>query len=315
MWSVCSTTGRISTPRERGLTAALVVEGRDPDEAVGALLDGERAVGVRHVHGEGGRLDAYLFGVRRLVELRLVAVALGPAEVHALELLREVGGVDAAGLGADGDDGLAGVVLAGEEGADLHLVQRLLDGGQFVLRLGAGVRVVLLLGHLEEDREIVDPAAEGLGLADLGLEVAQLAGDLLRRLRVVPQGGRCRLLLKDDDFCPQRVQVQDGLDRLHGRGEGLELFGYIDDCHASSVTAPPSGVCRGRNGAPGHPAPGLASLGLRPQTPRPMPTHHPTRSAKRRTYLPTRPQPVRRLRTRPFRPMRGSGGAAPRRDG
>ncbi len=189
MWSVCSTTGEDLDAGERGLTAALVVEGRDPDEAVGALLDGERAVGVRHVHREGGRLDAGLFGVRRLVELRLVAVALGPAEVHALELLREVGGVDAAGLGADGDDGLAGVVLAGEEGADLHLVQRLLDGGQFVLRLGAGVRVVLLLGHLEEDREVVDPAAEGLGLADLGLEVAQLAGDLLRRLRVVPQEG------------------------------------------------------------------------------------------------------------------------------
>ena len=35
----------------------------------------------------------------------------------------------------------------------------------------------------------------------------------------------------------QLVEVEDGLDRPHGRGEGLQLFGNIDDCHGSSVTA------------------------------------------------------------------------------
>src|SRR5690606_35440087 len=237
-------------PGEGGLAAALVVEGRDAHQAVRALLDGEGAVGVGRLHGEGGRLDAGLFGVRRLVDLRLVAVLLGPAQIHPLELLGEVGGVDAAGLGADVDQGLTGVVLAGQEGADLHLVQRLADRLELRLGLRPGVRVVLLLGHLEQHGEIVDPAAQRLGLPDLRLEVGELAGDLLRLVRVVPQGRRGRLLLEHGDICPDPVEVQDGLDRLHGRGEGLELFGYIDDCHALQ-----------RNGSAARPTPGAALLG------------------------------------------------------
>lgn len=179
----------------------------------------------------------YFFGVRRLVDLGLVVVPLGPAEVHALELLGEVRGIDATGLGPDGDQGLARVVLAGEEGTDLHLVERLLDGGQLRLGLGEGIGVALVLGELEENLEIVDPVAQRLGLADLGLHVRKLAGDLLRCLRVIPEGRRRRLLLERGDVRPQRIQVQDGLDRPHGRGEGLQLFGNIDDCHGSSVTA------------------------------------------------------------------------------
>lgn len=164
-------------------------------------------------------------------------MALRPAQVHALEPLGEVGGVDATGLGSDVDQGLALVVLAGEEGADLHLVEGLADGDELRLGLGEGVRVVHLLGELEEHREVVDAPAQGLGLADLGLEVRKLARDLLRRLRVVPQGRRRGLLFEHGDVGPQLLEVQDGLDRPHGRGEGLQLFGYIDDCHASSVTA------------------------------------------------------------------------------
>ena len=118
--------------------------------------------------------------------------------------------------------------------------------------------VVLLLGQLEEDAEVVDAAAQGLGLADLGLEVGELAGDLLRRVRVVPQGRRGRLLLEHGDVCPQLVEVQDGLDRLHGRGEGLQLFGYIDDCHGSSVTA-----TRGAGARP-RPRAGRPAAGARP---------------------------------------------------
>src|SRR5690606_28655859 len=98
--------------------------------------------------------------------------------------------------------------------------------------------------------EIVDPAAQRLGLPDLRLEVGELAGDLLRLVRVVPQGRRGRLLLEHGDICPDPVEVQDGLDRLHGRGEGLELFGYIDDCHALQ-----------RNGSAARPTPGAALLG------------------------------------------------------
>ena len=223
--------------REGGLAAALVVEGRDAHQAVGALLDGERAVGVRRLDGEGGRLDAGLFRVRGLVDLGLVAVPLGPAQVHALQLLGEVGGVDAAGLGADVDQRLAGVVLAGEERADLHLVQRLADGGQLGLGLGAGVRVVLVLGELEEHPRSSMRPRSASALRSSAWRWESLLVIFCAALRVVPQGRRRRLLLEHGDVCPQLVEVQDGLDRPHGRGEGLQLFGYIDDCHGSSVTA------------------------------------------------------------------------------
>ena len=49
MWSVCLGHREHLDPRERGLAAALVVERRDPDQPVGALLDRQRAVRVRRL--------------------------------------------------------------------------------------------------------------------------------------------------------------------------------------------------------------------------------------------------------------------------
>ena len=46
-WSVCLGDGQDLDAGERRLAAALVVEGRDPHQPVGPLLDGQRAVGVR----------------------------------------------------------------------------------------------------------------------------------------------------------------------------------------------------------------------------------------------------------------------------
>ena len=86
---------------EAGLAAALVVEGADPHQPVGAGLDAERAVGVRRVDREGGRLQAGLLGVGGLEDLDGVVVLLGPADVHPHQHLGEVGGVDATGAGAD----------------------------------------------------------------------------------------------------------------------------------------------------------------------------------------------------------------------
>ena len=76
---------------------------------------------------EGGRLQAGLLGVGGVEDLDGVLVALGPARVHPHQHLGEVGGVHAAGAGADRDDRLAGVVLAGQQGADLELLDGLLE--------------------------------------------------------------------------------------------------------------------------------------------------------------------------------------------
>ncbi len=55
MWSVVFDDGQHLDVGERRLAPALVVERADPHQPVGALLDRERAVGVRRVHREGRR--------------------------------------------------------------------------------------------------------------------------------------------------------------------------------------------------------------------------------------------------------------------
>ena len=119
-------------------------------------LDGEVPERVRHVDLEGRRLEAGLLGVGGVHDLRRVAVALGPAQVHPHEHLGEVGGVDATGAGADRDDGLALVVLPRQQGADLELADVLLQGREVALGLVERGGVVLLLAHLDEGLEVLD---------------------------------------------------------------------------------------------------------------------------------------------------------------
>jgi hypothetical protein len=82
---------------ERRLPPGLVVERRDADQPVHAVLAGERAVGVRHLGLEDDALHAGLLGLLPLVHVERVAVALGPAVVHPPQHQRPVLAVDAAG--------------------------------------------------------------------------------------------------------------------------------------------------------------------------------------------------------------------------
>ena len=127
MWSACWTTGSTSTPGERGLPAALVVVLGDPHHPVGAVLAAQRAVGVGRLDREGGRLDPGLLRIGGVIDLGRVAVPLGPAQVDPPQPLRPVGRVGAAGLRGDGDQRLARVVLAGQQGPDLQLVDLLAE--------------------------------------------------------------------------------------------------------------------------------------------------------------------------------------------
>ena len=170
---------------EAGVAARGGVEGGDPDQAVDAALGGEEAVGVLAAGDEGGRLQARLLPRRGLLHLDLEAAPLGPAQVHAQEDLRPVLGVGAAGAGVDGDDGVAGVVLAAEQARLFELGEAPLDRGQLGVELG---RHLLVLGrHLGQVAEV----------GDVGLEPAEDLQPLLgagvggggpgRRLLVVPE--------------------------------------------------------------------------------------------------------------------------------
>ena len=56
-------------------------------------------------------------------DLDLVVAPLGPADIHALEHLRPVLALGAAGAGMDLDIGVVGVGFAGEQRLDLALMR------------------------------------------------------------------------------------------------------------------------------------------------------------------------------------------------
>ena len=119
--------------------------------------------------------------------LDLVAVALGPARVHALEHLGPVLALGAAGAGIDLDIGVVGVGLAGEQGGDLVALGALGELGQS----GDGVvdhrRVALGLGHLHQLGGVGQLLLDRPGGGDRLVEAPALAHHHLRRLGIVPQ--------------------------------------------------------------------------------------------------------------------------------
>ena len=150
-----------------------------------------------------------------------------PAQVHAQQHLGPVGGVDAAGFGPDGDQRLARVVLAGQQGAHLELVDAVPQRPELALDLGPRLRVVLRLAELPEHLGVVDPPTKVLDPTDLALHVGQPAGYPLRALLVVPQVGDGRLLLESGDLAAQLVEVEDGLDAGERAGELLQLGRHV----------------------------------------------------------------------------------------
>ncbi len=230
---------------ERGLPPPLVVERRDADQPVGALLDRKRAVGVGGVDPERRRLQASFFGVGGVVDLRRVGVALGPAQVHPHQHLGEVGRVDAACLGADRHHRLALVVLAGEQGAHLEGFEVVLQAVPLVVGLGQPGRVTFVLAELVKHFEVLEALPQLGDLAQFGLPVHELAADPLRVLDVVPQVGLGRLGLELRDIRTQSIQIHHALDAFEGVGQFLEGGGDVG-IHSAQRTSPATGRPRGR---------------------------------------------------------------------
>ena len=152
-----------------------------------ARLDGKRAVGIRGLDREGRRLQTCLLGVGRVVDLDGVAMALRPADVHALEHQCEVGGIDAAGAGPDRHERIAHVVLAREQRTDLEGVDRLLDLDELARHLSLCGGVIFLSGHLVHELDVVQSLTQTGDSLDLGLQHRQTPGDALSIGLVVPQ--------------------------------------------------------------------------------------------------------------------------------
>ena len=76
----------------------------------------QQAEGVLAIDAEGGGLDAGFFRGLIVVENRLEPPPLRPAQVHAQKHVGPILGIDTACARVDGDDGIARVVLAREQG-------------------------------------------------------------------------------------------------------------------------------------------------------------------------------------------------------
>ena len=208
---------------ERGLSATLVVKGRDAHETMGARLDRESAVRVGNLDLEGGRLQTSLLGIRRVEHRDRVAVPLRPPQIHSHQHLGEVGCVHAASARPDRYHGLTLVPLTVEQSLDLKLTNGLLQAGQLLLGVRHCVGVGLLGAELDHQLEVVDAIVQPSDPLKFGVGARQTAGDLLGCLRVVPQVRGPGLLLKLGDLGAQRVQIGHLPHRLHGRAKVLEL--------------------------------------------------------------------------------------------
>ena len=135
---------------------------------------------------------------------------LRPAQVHPQEHLGPVGGLGAAGAGADRQDGGALVVLAGEQERGALAGEVLLEGRGVAVELGLELGVAGFVGQLEgrlrgrrrasaRPRQVVDLLAQAVGFAE----------DLLGAALVVPEPGLLgqRLELGDARFL--RLEVKD----------------------------------------------------------------------------------------------------------
>ena len=156
---------------KRGMAAAGRVKRRDAHKAVDTVLAFQEAVSVFALDHDGRAFDAGLVAVEIVHEFDGVAVAVGPHIVHAVEHLRPVLSLGAAGACVKGKDGVIGVVLAGEQRAKARFLKLLFKLGVLALKLRQHRVVVLLDGHFAQRHEIVPARAKLFIVFDLGLEL------------------------------------------------------------------------------------------------------------------------------------------------
>jgi hypothetical protein len=180
----------------------LGVERADPHEPVNASLRAEPAVGTPAVDRDRRALDARLLALELIDDLGLVAVSLGPTQIHPSQHLGPIGCLCAAGPGADREQCAAFVELAGEEEQGPLPLEVALEGRGLAVELGGQLGIARFLDELEGGQEIVRPSVEVTPQTDVGAKTVGLAQDLLRGTLVVPEtrGGCLRVQLGDAPF-------------------------------------------------------------------------------------------------------------------
>ena len=189
-----------------------------------AVLTLEVTIGVIPLNEDGCGLDARLIAVLIVQQLIGKAMPLGPAGVHAVEHLRPILGLSAAGPGVKGEDGVVGVVFPGEQGrqapvADLFF-QGLIAGGHLVQLAG----VILLLGHFAQGQSVLPIRDQVIVLFDLILQALDLLGDPLAALHIVPKALLLCLDLQLSQFLSGGLNIQCLLQLLQRGLQGQQLL-------------------------------------------------------------------------------------------
>ena len=195
--------------RREGCVAPLLrIVGTDPDQPVDPTLRRQQSVRVGSVHREGGRLDPRFVAVVHLVDLDLEALLLRPPRVHPKQHVGPIHGLRPAGARLDRGDRVVGVVRAGQERRELHLLQIDLERGHRLLEL------VLKIGVGRPGQELVDrcrvteSALQCVIAIDLGGQPRELGRDLLAVGRIVPERWVGCLLLQIDHLRAFAVDVK-----------------------------------------------------------------------------------------------------------
>ena len=121
-----SITGETVTRGEAGMAAGVAVERRDAHQPMHPGLGLEPAIGVLAADLDRRRLDAGLLALALLDPLDLVAVLLGPAQVHAQQHLGPVLAFGAAGAGIHLQERVVAVGLARQQRFELQPLDLLL---------------------------------------------------------------------------------------------------------------------------------------------------------------------------------------------
>ena len=226
--------GQLGHDLERGearLAAGVRVKGGNAHQTVDAVLTLEIAVGVLALDHDRRALDAGLFAVDIVHHLELEAVLVRPLHIHTVEHLRPVLRLGAARAGVEGQNGVAVIVLTGEQRREADLLDPLLQIGEALLQLGQQAGVVHLVAHVDEGEQVVARGDELFKAVDLILQLlgAHLIG--LRALDVVPEAVLMRLGLEPRDLVLGGFDVKRLLKvfKRVAHGEQFLLIGIVFD--------------------------------------------------------------------------------------
>ena len=125
-------------------------QGRNPHQAVHAGFGLQPAIGVLALDQDRRRFDARALAFALFEIFDLVAMALGPARVHAHQHLGPVLAFGAAGAGMDLEIGVVAVGLAGEHGFQPQLLGALMQRSEALLGVGDHCRVAFVLGQFDQ---------------------------------------------------------------------------------------------------------------------------------------------------------------------